>query len=101
MHGRTGAGTLGGTGAGRACLVQIGEAEDLQQGVAPTVVHRPTVEPAQALVRRVKHRGEDGVIRGVLGAVLAGVFVRAGQRVAAPGQDVGSPPGHREPEGLS
>jgi hypothetical protein len=88
----------------------LGQVNDLEQRVAPAVVGGPWVEAAQALVGRVEHRGEDGVVDGELGIVslrdgaarantdCAGAAARQGRPVTF--EDVRGPPCHRKPQGL-
>jgi hypothetical protein len=73
----------------------------LEQRVAPAVVCGPGVEPAKALVGRVEHGGEDGVVDGeLIIVVLRSGTGRGGvacQRRAVTFQDVRGPARHREP----
>jgi len=79
--------------------------DDLEQRVAPAVVGGPRVEAAQALVGRVEHGGEDGVVDGELLVVTLRSGTARGSLVARQGhpvtfEDVRGAPCHREPQGL-
>jgi len=83
---------------------ELAQVEDLEQRVAPAVVGGPGVEAAQALIGRVEHGREDGVVNGELAIVsLRGISCR--KRAARQGgpvtlEDVCGAPRHREPQGL-
>jgi hypothetical protein len=83
--------------------------DDLEQRVAPAVVGGAAVEAAEALVGRVEHGREDGVVAGELVLViLRGSTGRASTDRAGAAcecrpvtfENVGGSPRHREPEGL-
>jgi len=78
--------------------------DDLEQRVAPAVVGRPGVEAAKALVGRVEHGREDGVVAGELVIVIlrggTGRAIAASQCRPVAFEDVGGSPRHREPKGL-